>query len=516
MSSVRHSRWFWRAGAVLFALFAIGLTATVILRDRAATVRASEERMASMARLLVAHADAVLEDASKVLVAIEPMVARWDFEEPVQGRRIFERLRELMPGSPQIASAWVMDGKGISKLDTWTFPAKPIDASGRVYFKYHVAGASEPLILADGSPGAVTGQERFTFSRSLRNPDGTLRGVMVVATYPSYFETLYTEVANWRGARAGIYVTGVPYEFSSLARLRTVVRASPNYVAGILQARKTNLHGSANVSDGSDVRVTGWRTSEKYPELYAVVSQPLNVTLGEWRRQSLLLGGSSLVALAGLLGLAVVATQRARAKEAEQVQEILAREVHHRVKNSLQIVAGLLSMRARSTQGPDAKTALADGARQVRAIADVHELLQVSVQLDRIDLDALLEALRASLAKSANKTVSFSGCGELMMEPSRASSIAIVVNEMVTNAMKHARETVIFSCEREGADILLTVRDDGPGMPPGFDPLKTGRFGLTTASRICTSLEGGLSWQTSPSGTVFVARVRQEGSRSAA
>ncbi|MDP2357016.1 MAG: sensor histidine kinase [Beijerinckiaceae bacterium] len=468
--------------------------------------------MASMARLLVSHAEAVLEDASKVLVAIEPLLLQWDFEDPMQGREIRDRLRQLLPGSPQIVAAWVLDGKGINKLDTWTFPAKPIDASRRPYFRAHMEGASDPVIIGDATPGSVTGEERFTFSRTLRDPDGTLRGVMVVATYTGYFEKLYTEVANWDRARAGIYVEGVPYEFSSLARLRTVVRASPDYIFGISEVRKKSMHGGAIVNDGRDVRVAGWRTSEKYPALYAVISQPLNVTLGDWLRQSLLFGGASLTALAGLLGLAVIGAHRAAAREAERVREMLAREVHHRVKNSLQIVAGLLSMRAKSATASEAKTALVDGARQVEAIANVHELMQVSVQLDRIDLNALLEGLCASLGKSADKMVSFSGCGQLMMDPSRASSVAIVVNEVVTNAMKHMRETVTLTCEHEGVDILLTVRDDGPGMPPDFDPLKTGRFGLATANRLCRFLEGGLSWETSPSGTIFLARVRQEAS----
>jgi hypothetical protein len=119
--------------------------------------------------------------------------------------------------------------------------------------------------------------------------------------------------------------------------------------------------------------------------------------------------------------------------------------------------------------------------------------------------------LCANLARSAERTVSYSGCGGVMMDPSRASSVAIIVNELVTNAMKHARKSVTVTCEQNRLDLLLTIRDDGTGLPPNFDIQSTGRFGLLTANRLCRSLGGSLTWRSGPSGTVFLAQVRQQG-----
>ncbi|MDP2359123.1 MAG: sensor histidine kinase [Beijerinckiaceae bacterium] len=462
-----------------------------------------------MTRLLVAHADAVLEDANKVIIAMEPLLSGWDFEEPVRGRELFHQLRDLMPGSPQISSAWVLDAKGVNRLDSVTYPAKPVDGSGRQYFKTHMAGAAEPVLLGDNSPGLITGEERFTFSRTLQNPDGTLRGVIVVANYARYFEKLYAEVANWDRARAGLFVDGVPMEFSALARLRTVERASPTYIAAVDAARKRSAQGSTLIQDGSDVRVASWDSSEKYKQLYAVVSQPFEGALAEWRKRSLVLGVASLALIAGFFGLAILGARATEARAAVLINEMLAREVHHRVKNSLQIVAGLLSMRAAHAANTEVKTALLDGVGQINAIANVHEVMQVSVQLGLIDFEAVIKELCVNLEKSANRKVTYSGCGKLMMEPSQVSSLAIVANELITNAIRHSRETVTVTVERVSADVLLTVRDDGPGLPPNFDPRETGRFGLVTTTRLCNHLGGNLSWDSSPSGTLFRARVPQ-------
>ena len=62
-------------------------------------------------------------------------VRAWDLTEPEEGRRLFALISGLLDGSPQISSAWVLDGSGMNRLDSWAYPAKPIDGSERPYFK---------------------------------------------------------------------------------------------------------------------------------------------------------------------------------------------------------------------------------------------------------------------------------------------------------------------------------------------------------------------------------------------
>jgi hypothetical protein len=187
------------AAAVLAAV-SIVLALTAIVLDRRATLGAIQQQTQSMAKLLIAHSEAAIEDANKVFSAILPMVETWDLKDQQQGRAIFDRIKEMLPGSPQLSSAWIMDSSGTSILDTWSYPSTAIDGSARPYFQAHQTGTPEPVILGDDRPGAISGRRRFTFSRSFRNPDGSLRAILVAGVYADFFENLYREVATWPGA----------------------------------------------------------------------------------------------------------------------------------------------------------------------------------------------------------------------------------------------------------------------------------------------------------------------------
>ena len=212
-----------------FILAMATLAAVSITRDRAAVIHAVQERTQSMARLIMAHAEGALEDANKIVAGLDGQVRAWDLNEPQEGQRLFALLQELLAGSPQISSAWIMDAKGSNRLDSWTYPPKPIDGSERPYFKAHLAGSPEPVILGDPKPGSITGRQRFTFSRSQRNPDGSLHAVLVVGIFNDYFDQLYAEVASWARARAGLY----SFNGGVLGRLQSPARASPEFIAAI-------------------------------------------------------------------------------------------------------------------------------------------------------------------------------------------------------------------------------------------------------------------------------------------
>jgi len=94
------------------------------------------------------------------LSAIEEPVAEWDLKNPEQGYQIFELMRRLIRDSPQLASAWILDARGINVLDSWTFPSPPRQMSTRPYFLKHAQGAKGPTITGR-QVGSVTGQERL-------------------------------------------------------------------------------------------------------------------------------------------------------------------------------------------------------------------------------------------------------------------------------------------------------------------------------------------------------------------
>ena len=160
------------------------------------------------------------------------------------------------------------------------------------------------------------------------------------------------------------------------------------------------------------------------------------------------------------------------------------REIHHRVKNNLQTVAALLRLQARRMVVPEARAALEESVRRVASIALVHETLSQAFQ-DAVPFDGIADGVLAMCAEVAapesgvqvRRTGSF---GELPAEV--ATAVSMVLTELVQNAVEHAYPdsagTVEVSAQRTEAGLRVEVRDEGLGLPAGFDPASSPRLGL--------------------------------------
>lgn len=178
--------------------------------------------------------------------------------------------------------------------------------------------------------------------------------------------------------------------------------------------------------------------------------------------------------------------QRAGRERAAKLaeRELLLRELNHRVTNNFTMVASLLQMQASRAQDPVARAALAQALNRVMSISHAHRNLYVAGgQAARIDLASYLEELCRSLAEAlflGDFVALECQAHPASMERDRAVAIGLVVNELVTNAAKHAftdgvggRITVTF--EPAGEGWRLTVSDDGKGLPADYH---SGRHGL--------------------------------------
>lgn len=174
---------------------------------------------------------------------------------------------------------------------------------------------------------------------------------------------------------------------------------------------------------------------------------------------------------------------RERAAKLDE-RELLLRELNHRVTNNFAMVASLLQMQASRAQDPVARSALAQALNRVMSISQAHRNLYApGGQAARIDMSVYLEDLSRNLSEALF-------LGEIValechaypasMDRDRAVAIGLVVNELVTNAAKHAfkdgiggRISVVF--EPAGEGWRLTVSDDGKGLPADY---QTSRHGL--------------------------------------
>jgi len=225
------------------------------------------------------------------------------------------------------------------------------------------------------------------------------------------------------------------------------------------------------------------------------------------------LGYRSIALAAGALVLVEDLTD-ARRREAEiKVKEATIREVHHRVKNNLQTIASLLRIQARRTESVEARHALAEATERVASMAVVHDLLAGSDEelVDFAEATRTVVGLvsRGLLGDQANVRVTVSGTTGQVEAPV-ATALALAVAELVHNAIEHGiaeRDSgaVEVTMRRVPGELVLTVRDDGVGLPAGFDPESSANLGLEIVRTVVEKdLRGTLGFSVARGTTVTV------------
>lgn len=197
-------------------------------------------------------------------------------------------------------------------------------------------------------------------------------------------------------------------------------------------------------------------------------------------------------------------------------KEILLREIHHRVKNNLQLI---LSLFALQEDAPTGRATFRETMEsRVRAMAMVHEMLYESDDLGAVDLGDYTRRLAALATTDIGRTVAVS----IEADPvsggiDTAVPFGLLLNELVTNACRHAfanggHGNLWIEMHAEAGFFALSVRDDGPGMPPGFTIDSGSSLGLRLVDALAKQLGGTLTWTTGP-GACFTVRfpVRANG-----
>ena len=181
-----------------------------------------------------------------------------------------------------------------------------------------------------------------------------------------------------------------------------------------------------------------------------------------------------LAGFAGLLGIAIE-RQHADAELQSSLdhQAMLTREMSHRVKNSLASVVGLLRVQARSAQSEDVQNALRDAASRITTIAQVHDHLWRSKQIGFVDIADFAGELCHKLQETSPGHNLHCKFGNLMISADKAVPLGLLINELVTNAVKHAYPDgsgeIHVSGEQRGEDLHVEISDQGIGLPEDFD-----------------------------------------------
>jgi two-component sensor histidine kinase len=213
-----------------------------------------------------------------------------------------------------------------------------------------------------------------------------------------------------------------------------------------------------------------------------------------------------------------VITERKRADEQIRAslreKEVLLKEIHHRVKNNLQIVSTLLDLQSGHTRDRQALEMFEESRGRVRSMALIHERLYRSQDLARVNFAEYVRQLADDLYR-AYKVSSEAIVLELEVDaPPLPIDVAIpcglLLNELMSNCFKHAFKAASGGLLRvtlrgDGRNIILTVADDGEGFPAGIDFRNTATFGLQLVNTLVEQLQGEIELSAGR-GSEFVVR----------
>lgn len=221
-----------------------------------------------------------------------------------------------------------------------------------------------------------------------------------------------------------------------------------------------------------------------------------------------------------LLGFAKVMRDVTERKDQEEqlrrslaAKDTLVREIHHRVKNNLQVIVSLLTMQSRHTKDGQVLAAFEEAESRIRAIAQIHERLYASDDLSEVEFAGYVTGLANELVQlhsAAPDQVQLElDVADMVLHIERAIPLGLIANELILNSLKHGlvgrtgglqvRLTYVPTPdESSSSDALRTgwaqlqVSDTGPGLPEGFDVTKTTSMGLRLVNMLVRQLRGRL------------------------
>jgi two-component sensor histidine kinase len=170
-----------------------------------------------------------------------------------------------------------------------------------------------------------------------------------------------------------------------------------------------------------------------------------------------------------------------------KVKTAMIQEIHHRVKNNLQTIAALLRLQARRTGSPEVAEQLRESVGRIISIAVVHEFLSHEensvINIHEVSNRILAEVRNGLIDHSRSINLTLEGARSFLLPTQQATSCALIINELVQNAVEHAfvgmqGGTIVVRLAEHGDSLYIEIQDDGRGLPSDFDLVRHGGLGL--------------------------------------
>lgn len=187
-----------------------------------------------------------------------------------------------------------------------------------------------------------------------------------------------------------------------------------------------------------------------------------------------------------------------------QREELLAREFEHRLVNSLQLIVSLLSSQSRSATTVEAAEQLTIAAGRVAALGRVHRRLHLLDHQNSVQLKEYLHGLCEDLSdllfqEQEGRAVVVTG-EDVKLPTTLGIPLGFIVNELITNAVKYAKGNITVRIETSAKAHSLSVTDDGPGLPAGFDPANSSGLGMRIVQSLVKQINGTLQFSAGADG----------------
>jgi two-component sensor histidine kinase len=198
--------------------------------------------------------------------------------------------------------------------------------------------------------------------------------------------------------------------------------------------------------------------------------------------------------------------------------QLLLKEVNHRVKNSLQVVASMLHLQANAAGNPQLSESLNEAASRISTVGRAYDRLAYAADYEKIDLITYLKEVLKDIERAVSPNViHFEAPREISILADRAILIGLIINELISNAGKYAYPDRsgggpiwVTIAQIEKSAVALSVRDEGVGLPADFDLAESKRLGTRLVSALSEQLGAEVTKPASATGTNFSLLVPLE------
>ena len=212
-------------------------------------------------------------------------------------------------------------------------------------------------------------------------------------------------------------------------------------------------------------------------------------------------GSGAANELVGVLLIIHDITEERRQAQELRVKNAMIKEIHHRVKNNLQTIAALLRIQTRRMTDPVAEMALKDATNRVLSVAVIHEFLSDTdswaINMKEVSQRIITQLNQGIVAPEISLNFTLNG-PSIWLPARQATACALVINELLQNSVEHGFENqtqgeIAITLIDEGDHVIITITDDGQGLPENFDPKAPPSLGLQIAQTLVTEdLQGTL------------------------